>query len=258
MSTKLHPALKMTYAQKMERNAQKRATLLSFLASGESYTTLSVVTELLRISERTAQLLLKKLVAEKALRVDARASPFSRIKLYGITQHGIAITESAHPDCREFFVGKTNPGYIDHHVTGQRVRISLTRIGWRDYIPGKILMVNNNSERKNKAVPDAMVTRGDGRKVAIEIENNIKSKTRMAMSIAAHLRQILENKYDFVYYYTPHLAALKRVFSTIIYVRMDDGWVKLSDSHRARFKTFDTVFLRKVDRISSAIFDPTL
>jgi hypothetical protein len=257
MSTQLHPALKMTYAQKMERNAQKRATLLDFLASGESYTTLSIVADLLRISERTAQLLLKKLVQEKALRVDARASPYSRIKLYGITEHGIAITESAHPDCKEFFVGKTNPGYIDHHITGQRVRISLTRQGWRDYVPGKILMVNN-SERKNKAIPDAMVTRGDGRRVAIEIENNIKSKTRMAMSIAAHLSQILKNKYNFVYYYTPHLAALNRAFSTIIYVRMDGGWVKLSDSHRARFKTFDTLSLRKFDRTSSVIFDPTL
>ena len=257
MSTKLHPSLQMTFAKKMERNAEKRATLLSFLCSGESYTTLSIVSILLRVSERTAQLLLKKLVEEKLLRVDARASPYSRIKLYGITQHGIALTQTAHPDCKEFFAGKTNPSYIDHHITGQRVRISLTNIGWRDYVPGKILMLNN-SERKNKAIPDAMVTRSDGRRVAIEIENNIKSKTRMAMSIASHLRQILENKYDFVYYYTPHLAALNRAFSTIIYVRMDDGWVKLSDLHRARFKTFDTVLLRKFDWTSSAIFDPTL
>src|ERR1022692_4357584 len=106
MNTKLHPALKMSYAQKMERNLQKRVALLNFLCSGESYSTLSIVADILRISERTAQLLLKKLVAEKLLRVDERASPYSRIKLYGVTQHGLALTQSAHPDCKEFFVGK--------------------------------------------------------------------------------------------------------------------------------------------------------
>jgi hypothetical protein len=42
------------------------------------------------------------------------------------------LTQTAHPDCKEFFAGKTNPSYIDHHITGQRVRISLTNIGWRD------------------------------------------------------------------------------------------------------------------------------
>ena len=51
MSTKLHPALKMTYTEKIERAAHKREVLLDFLASGEVFTTVAMAAELLQLSE---------------------------------------------------------------------------------------------------------------------------------------------------------------------------------------------------------------
>ena len=84
MNTQLHPALKMTYTEKIERAAHKRAALLDFLASGEVFTTVAMAAELLQLSEQTVQPMLKRLVAEQILRVDTKAVPFSKTKLWGI------------------------------------------------------------------------------------------------------------------------------------------------------------------------------
>lgn len=233
----LNPALKMSYQEKQKRAADKRRVLLGFLASGEVYTTLSIVAELLQITERTALRLLKTLTAEKILRADLKAVPFSNLKIYGITAHGIGITESAHPRCREFFTGTINPNYLAHHLEGQHIRITLERAGWTDFVPGKLLYIDN--EKRLKALPDALVTRPDGRRIAIEIERNIKSHKRMAEVVGAHLQQIIAGHYALVHYFTPHQSALERVFQRVDFVIVGAEKIKLNDSHRARFKIFD-------------------
>jgi hypothetical protein len=178
---------------------------MGFLASGEIYTTLAIAAELLQTTERTALRLLKTLIAEKILRADLKAVPFSNLKIYGITEHGIGITESAHPRCREFRIGATNPNYLAHHLEGQHIRIILERAGWTDYVPGKLLYVDNI--QRLKKLPDALVTRPDGRRVAVEIERFVKSQKRMAGIIGAHLHQILAGHYDIVYYSLPSSRA---------------------------------------------------
>lgn len=232
----LNPALSMTYAQKQQRAADKRRLLMSFLASGECYTSPVIVAELLQTTERTAQRLLKTLAEEKILRAE-KVIPFSSLKIYGITEHGIGITESAHPRCREFRIGTTNPHYLAHHLEGQHIRLTLERAGWTDYVPGKLLYVDNS--QRLKKLPDALVTRPDGRRVAVEIERFVKSQKRMAGIIGAHLHQILAGHYDIVYYFTSHQVALDRVIQAVEYVFVDGEKIKLTESHRARFKNFD-------------------
>jgi len=233
----INPALTLSHAEKRARNASKRATTLSFLASGECYTTLSVISDLLQVSEQTALPLLKKLIGEKILIAEANALPFSRLKLYGITAHGIALTESAHPQCREFRTGTTNPSHLMHHLEGQRVRIVAERAGWTGWLPGKMLLVEN--ERRLKKLPDALAIRPDGRRVAVEIERFVKSRQRMAGIMGAHLAQIIAGHYDLVYYFTSHQAALQRVLAGVEYVIVDGAKVTLAEPHRARFKNFD-------------------
>lgn len=233
----LNPALSMTYAQKQQRAADKRRLLLAFLASGECYTSPAVVAELLQTTERTARRFLNALTEEMILRADSKAVPFSNLKIYGITAHGIALTESAHPSCREFFTGTLSPLYLAHHIEGQHIRIILERAGWADYVPGKLLYVENG--QRLKKLPDALVTRPDGRRVAIEIERQVKSTKRMTDMVGGHLAQIIAGHYDIVYYFTPHQAALKRVFQAVEFVIVDGDKVKLTESHLARFKIFD-------------------
>ena len=260
MSTQLHPALKMTYAQKMERTAHKRAALLDFLASGEVFTTVAMAAELLQLSEQTVQPLLKRLVAEQMLRVDTKAVPFSKTKLWGITAHGIALSPSADPNCNEFRVGRTNPRFLDHHLDCQLVRIILQRKGWTNWVPDKLLRVENS--KRLKKIPDALAIRPDGCRVALEIERNIKSKTRMTEMVAGHIHQMVGGHYDAVYFYTQHLAALKRVFQSVEVIRMDGFCVKISEDHRCQFIFMDIRMLKnagtKLKISGSVIFDPTL
>lgn len=247
----------MTRAQKLARAEDKRRLVMNFLASGEVYSTIPVLARLMGVSEQTAQPVLKKLVEEKMLKVEKNAVPFSNLKLWGISAHGLAITDTAHPKCREFSVGKTSPFFIAHHIEGQHVRLDLERAGWRSYTPGKILM-GENCLRRNKCIADALATSPDGRRVALEIERNIKSETRMGSAMAAHMQQFIEKNYDCVYYFTPHREALERVFLKVAYVKMDNTWIKLTDSHRARFKIMDMDFFRKSSSSAGVIVDNTL
>jgi len=231
------PALSMTHAEKQARAAVKRRVLLAFLASGEVYTTLSIAAELLQSSERTALRLLQKLAEEKLIKVDENVMSHSSLKLYGISAHGMAMTESAHPSAKPFALNRTNPNSVPHHTNCQLIRIRAERAGWTDFVPGKLLMVNNSARLKK--LPDFLMTRPDGRRVAGELEHWVKSRKRMVDIISAHLVQIVAKEYDLVYYMTPHKTALDRAFAAVQFVVIDHKKIQLNDSHRARFKTFD-------------------
>lgn len=232
-----NPAFKMSYMEKQERHSQKRACLLQFLASGEVYTTLSVSAKLLNASERTTLRLLQKMVEEKLLKIDLNVMPHTSLKLYGISEHGLAMCDSAHQKAKPFMLSRTNPSWVQHHLDGQQIRIKAEFAGWKNYTPGKLLMCENSARLKK--IPDALISRPDGRSVAVEIERYVKSRKRMADVIAAHLSQIIEKKYDFVYYFTPHKTPLDRAFSAVQFVVLDNKKIQLNETHRARFKTFD-------------------
>jgi hypothetical protein len=232
-----NPAFKMSYTEKQERHSQKRACLLQFLASGEVYTTLPIAAQLLQASERTTLRLLQKLAEEKLLKIDLNVMPHTNLKLYGISEFGLAMTENANPKAKPFMLSRTNPSWVQHHTDGQLIRIKAETAGWKNYVPGKLLMVANTARLKK--LPDALVSRPDGRGVAIEIERYVKSRKRMVDVISAHLSQIIEKKYDFVYYFTPHKPALDRAFAAVNFVTLDTKKIQLAESHRARFKTFD-------------------
>lgn len=229
-------ALTMTYAEKQARAEFKRRTLLSFLASGEVWTTLTVVAQLLNTTERTALRLLQSLVAEHLLKVDIGIVPHSNLKLYGITAHGLAVCDTSHDKCKEFAIGRTNPSFVTHHLQSQLVRICMERAGWTDFVPGKLLYSKSS---KGQKIPDFLASRPDSKKVAGEIERYCKSPKRMADVIGGHLQQIVAGKYDFVYYFVPNKAAQQRAFDRVDFVVVDSNKIKLNESHRARFKIFE-------------------
>jgi len=230
-------ALAMSYAEKQSRAVFKRSTLMGFLASGEVWTTLSVTAELLQTTERNALRLLQTLVKEKLIKVDEGIVEHSNLKLYGISDHGIAVTESANPGCRAFQIGKTNPSYVQHHVQGQILRIRGEQAGWTDFMPGKLLLVDNASRLKK--LPDGLCTRSDSRRCAWEIERYVKSPKRLTDVLSAHLQQIVGKHYDYVYYFVPDVAAQQRAFAKVEFVVVDGNKIKLNETHRARFKVCD-------------------
>lgn len=191
MTRELNPSLKMSYKQKQERALQKKVVVLNFLASGEVWTTLAVVAELLKVTERTAQHLLARLVEERLVAVDLNVVPHSNLKIYGITEHGLSVCESTNPACKSYSIGRTNPAYVTHHIQSQLVRIRMEQSAWTGFVPGKLLY--GSADRKGQIVPDFLAVRPDGLRVAGEIERYCKSPKRQADVFAGHLKQIIES-----------------------------------------------------------------
>jgi hypothetical protein len=170
---------------------------------------------------------------ERLLKVDVMPTA---LKIYGITAHGLAIS-CADPRLKAFEIGKTNPSWVPHHLESQQVRIKAERSEWTGWVPGRVLMVEN--KQRLKKLPDALAFRPDGRRVAIEVERFVKSQKRMAVVIGEHLKQIADQKYDFVYYFTPHPQALERALAAFQFVMIKAAKVKFSNAHRSRFRVFD-------------------
>lgn len=231
-------ALKMSYTEREQRRLEKRAILLGFLASGEVWTTLQVAADLLETSERNVLRLLQRLVKEVLLKVDERVFPHSHQKLYGITDHGLAVC-GAGDAIKAFQIGKTNPSWVTHHVQCQLIRIRAERAGWSNWVPGKLLLVENGTRLKK--LPDFLMSRPkpDGRKCCGELERYCKSPRRFSSVIGAHLQQIVGKHYELVYYFVPNKAAQQRAFDRVQFVMVDGQKIKLNDSHRARFKVFE-------------------
>lgn len=90
---------------------------------------------------------------------------------YGITPHGLAlVNETERP---YFELGRMNASYVPHHLATQTARLTAEAAGWTNWQPGKILYKTGLLK-----VPDALCVTLDHRKVAIEIERNIKTKKR--------------------------------------------------------------------------------
>lgn len=239
------PTLEMTYQEKQRRAKFKRKTLLNFLASGEVYTILSIVAELLETSERNALRLLQSMAQEKLIKVDEGIVPHSNLKLWGITGHGLAMSESAHPACREFELGKTNPGWVTHHVECQHIRIVAERNGWTGWVPGKLLHLKNGQGLKK--IPDFLMTRPQvpGSNSAVtykacgELERYCKSPTRLSIAMGGHLMNVVSGHYDFIYYFVYDKAAQERAFNRVKFLIVDGKKVLLNDSHRSRFKVYE-------------------
>lgn len=230
--------LKMSYAEREQRRLEKRAVLLGFLASGEVWTTLQVASELLKTSERNALRLIQKLVEERLLKVDERVLPHSHQKLYGVTDHGLSIC-SAGDAVKAFQIGKTNPSWVTHHIQCQLIRIRAERTGWSNWVPGKLLLVENG--KRLKKLPDFMMSRPkpDERRCSGELERFCKSPRRLSSVMGTHLQQIIGGHYELVYYFVPNKAAQQRAFDRVQFVMVDGQKIKLNDTHRARFKIFE-------------------
>ncbi len=219
---------KMSRDEIDSRASEKRTKILNFLSSGEVWTTVQVVNLMLDCSRQSSLRTLKSM--EKAGAI--KSERCGNTQLFGITGHGLALAESAHPDCKEFELSKTNPSYINHHIQTQLSRLRAEAAGWRDWIPGKILYSQNPRLKK---IPDALAVRKDGRAVAVEIELHIKSQKRMSEILGLYIEQLIQKRHDLIYYITATPEALERALERVRTVRVKGEVVTVSESHRVRF-----------------------
>lgn len=227
----------MNKAEIDARAEAKRVLLLDFLASGECWTTAPIAGVLMQTSGRSALSTLQSL--ERAMLIKKEDGQRGFVPaLFGITNHGLGMARNPHPQAREFQIGRTNPSFVRHHVQTQQARLQAEGEGWTSWVPGKVLYGPDVKKRTGTKIPDGLVTRPDGKRAAIEIENYVKSKKRMEEIIGQYLQQLNAGEIDLVCYITPHPTGMQRALDAVTFVAIGSNKIKLTDAHRQRFQVF--------------------
>lgn len=238
MTTTNKPNLppRMTRAEINARAQAKEQIVLSFLASGEVWTTVPILQLLLSLSPRRVHLLMQRMQRDQLVKSVA-VDGFGHTKLaFGITPTGLAFAENAAPDCPRF-ESLPSPQFMAHHLDTQRARLQAERAGWT-WKAGKLLY--NSGLQK---VPDALATSPAGEIVAIEIERTIKTPLRYQQIIPSALKDIKAGRYARVVYISPQgrADAVQRALHRVDVVKVSGESVRLTPAHWARFEFMNLV-----------------
>lgn len=225
--------LEMSFLEKQARAQEKRDAILDFLGSGECYTSLHISSRVMSCSVRAARDTLDALIRDGALKSETVLVQSRRLKLYGITPHGLALANEF--DSQYFEVGRTNPSYVPHHLETQAARLDAEAAGWTNWQPGKNLYKTGLLK-----VPDALCVTPDDRKVAIEIERHIKTRKRYEEILSLHLQEMSKKSWSEVHYLAkPELIRpLQNIFRRIEAIPVKGERVVLEEKHRDRFRFF--------------------
>ncbi len=226
----------MTHTQRLARAADKRSSLLRFLASSEVWTTSEIAAVVMGVSRRRA---LDALAAmERDALIACEAIPFAgrQLKLFGITPHGCAVADAF--DSPHFERGRTNPSWVEHKLCGQRLRLAAEAAGWR-WQPERALRLRAAAEGWKK-IPDAVATSPADEVVAIEVERHCKTPKRYAELWLAYLQDMKAGRFrrvDFVC--PPNVEVLvARAMARVTHVKLNGEAVAITETHRARFGYF--------------------
>ncbi len=223
----------MSFLEKQSRAEAKRELVLQFLASGEVFSTVTILSRVISASPSSTKRTLDCLIRDGALKFEMHVVQFRRSHIYGITTHGLGLAGKF--DSRYFELGKTNTTYIPHHLDTQIARLNAEENGWENWQPGKSLYGQNLEK-----VPDAIATNPDGKRVAIEIERHIKTQKRYSEIISAHLQAITQRRWAEAHYLCPDSLHKKveAAFMHIDSILVKGERIQLLQKHRDCFKFF--------------------
>ncbi len=223
----------MSYLEKQSRADAKRELVLKFLASGEVFSTTTILSRVISASPSSTARTLDYLMRAGALKSEMHVIQCRHTYVYGITPHGLGLVGKF--DSRYFELGKTNSAYIPHNLATQSARLNAEERSWGDWVPGKILYGKGIEK-----VPDAIVTSPSGECVAIEIERHIKTQKRYREIISAHLQAITQKRWAEVHYLCPDglHKKVEAAFAHIDSVFVKGERVPLQQKHRNCFKFF--------------------
>lgn len=228
----MNPIPRMTYQEKMAKNLAKKKLILDFLASGEVYTTASILQQLLQLSQPRVLSVLKTMESENTIKSESHLVASHKTSIFGITAHGIAISDKI--GMPFFERGRTNSAYISHRIDNQKMRLKAENMGWK-WIPERALILNGKNQMKK--IPDALALNSDKKRVAIEIERTVKEWKRYAGILVEYLKEIKAGRIDYVYYISPDNLekTVEKSFKKITSVKVGNDTVKLDETHLSRF-----------------------
>jgi hypothetical protein len=157
--------------------------------------------------------------------------------IWGITAHGAATSaRDGEPIAvRAFEPSKVSTTTLGHSLDVQLMQLRAERAGWK-WQPSF-----GEFSRSEAKYADAVGTRPDGQKVAMEIERTVKTVKRYAEILAAHLAARKGGKWEWIYYLSPDDVVrnrVRRAFQEICRARWRGQIVEITDGHRAPFRFF--------------------
>lgn len=245
-----HPQLIRCYQQRMDRHRDKRQITLRLLRD-EIWTSVSVLASVLGVSHSSAHRLVKGMVQDGLLSTETFTIRGERgvrvVLLVGITHHGLAhawdMNEAVeHRSAWE--PSKINPLYVPHTLEVQEARIAAERLGWTNWVPGRLL-----ANKGMAKVPDALVTSGDGTRVAVELERHIKSMKRYEVVLGSYVADMKQgpeaiDRVDYLCPTADMAARLARTLGLIKNLRFEGNGKEparvgpLAQEHLDRFRFF--------------------
>ncbi|SBP88940.1 MarR family transcriptional regulator [Thiomonas delicata] len=227
---------RLSYAERIEISERKQLQVLNFLASGEQWSTLPVIAELLNLSERTAGRTVSQLVRQGFLQVEhvriASGKSITGTLLVGITHAGMVRAGLPESALRPFDFRKVGALTMAHHIQTQRARLAAEAFGWNKWVPGRLLYGQGWH-----AVPDAISIDQFRKKCGIEIERTIKDKKDYRSLIARHLANVRDGHYEYVaYLVSPDMCAgFKKMLFGITYLVWKGKQIEFLDRHKKKF-----------------------
>lgn len=224
---------RMSFLEKQSRADAKRELILQFLARGEVFSTVAILSRVISASPSSTTRTLDYLVRDNALKSERHVIQCRHSHIYGITAHGLGLVGKF--NVRHFELGKTNTSYIPHHIDTQIARLNAEENSWENWQPGKLLYGQNLEK-----VPDALATNPVEKRVAIEIERHIKTPKRYSEIISAHLQAITQKRWAEVHYLCPSdlHKKVEAAFMHIDSVLVKGERIQLQQKHRDCFKFF--------------------
>lgn len=225
---------KLTHQERQSIKDDKRTKVLTFLGSGEVYSTADIIADLLKLSRPRAIACLNALERDHYINSELVKINARNVKVFGVTAHGLSVVDACGNP--HFEIGRNNPSSMQHKLDGQRMRIKAENAGWTNWIPERIAR-----NLKLKKIPDAIATDPKSNVIAIEIERFAKTPKRYAEVIVTYLLEIKAGKYHEVHYVSPTGVSrlIQNSFAKIEYVKVNGQKVKLTEKHLAKFKFFE-------------------
>jgi len=212
------------YSARMERARSNEDKILQFLKT-ELYNPASVLSLLLGFkSVNSVYKVLNRMIKDDLITVEEVVSDniiAKSVRLYGITTHGAVMAQTEEDDpliVHTFQPSKVNLTTLQHRIDTQILRIEAERAG-RTWVA-----LNNIELSKGSKLPDGMILRPDGSRIAIEVERTAKSPKRYQEIANLYANTFKSNNLVNVLYLFPNTGLknrVERIFNAL--PRLGDG-----------------------------------
>ena len=224
--------------------AEKEDKILNFLLD-ESFSTSSIIAELLKVTQTTAYRTLRKMEVDSLVKMHSVGLDLGRTgkqTIWGLTPTGALMaadlnSESFKVDFYE--VGKVKPSTMAHSLALQRVKVIALSNGYREWKSSRKVQQMANGERSTwLQVPDALSFSPKGHLTAIELERTVKTPKRYNEILSNYASMISNNTVAEVLYICPEKIAprLERLFSMIKKIIVNGQAYDVPESLLKRFK----------------------